>query len=127
MAQTIKLKRSASPDTAPNASQLALGEVAINTYDGLMYIKKSDGTVIRINDRTTADLAEDPSKPYFSTTRARNAVSATGDLAYNATTGVFSYSTPDNLSDFNNDISEVTSTVPTDGSGKPTGYVWYIV
>ena len=32
-----------------------------------------------------------------------------------------------NLTDFTNDISEVTSTVPTSGSGKPAGYVWYIV
>lgn len=31
------------------------------------------------------------------------------------------------LTDFTNDISEVTSTVPTSGTGKPAGYVWYIV
>ncbi len=31
------------------------------------------------------------------------------------------------LTDFTNDISEVTSTVPTSGAGKPAGYVWYIV
>ena len=40
MAQTIKLKRSATPSAAPSTSDLALGEVAINTYDGKMYIKK---------------------------------------------------------------------------------------
>jgi hypothetical protein len=45
MAQTIKLKRSATSGAAPSTSDLALGEVAINTYDGKMYIKKSvDGT-----------------------------------------------------------------------------------
>ena len=44
MAQTIKLKRSASAGDAPTTSQLALGEVAINTYDGKMYIKKNDGS-----------------------------------------------------------------------------------
>ena len=43
MAQTIKLKRSASAGAAPTVSQLELGEVAINTYDGKMYIKKSVG------------------------------------------------------------------------------------
>jgi len=32
-----------------------------------------------------------------------------------------------NLTDFTNDISEVTSTEPTSGTGKPAGYVWYIV
>ena len=41
MAQTIKLKRSATAGGAPTTSQLELGEVAINTYDGKMYIKKS--------------------------------------------------------------------------------------
>ena len=31
------------------------------------------------------------------------------------------------LSVFTNDMWEVTSTTPTSGSGKPSGYVWYIV
>jgi hypothetical protein len=44
MAQTIKLKRSSTSGASPTTSQLALGEVAINTYDGKMYIKKDDGT-----------------------------------------------------------------------------------
>ncbi len=44
MAQTILLKRSATPGKVPNASSLELGEVAINTYDGRMYIKKNNGT-----------------------------------------------------------------------------------
>jgi hypothetical protein len=43
MAQTIKLKRSATQGAAPTTSNLALGEVAINTYDGKMYIKKDVG------------------------------------------------------------------------------------
>ena len=44
MAQTIKLKRSATPSAVPSTSQLDLGEIAINTYDGKLYIKKDDGT-----------------------------------------------------------------------------------
>jgi len=40
MAQTIKLKRSATQSAAPTVSQLALGELAINTYDGKLYLKK---------------------------------------------------------------------------------------
>ena len=43
MAQTIKLKRSATSGGKPSTGSLALGEVAINTYDGKMYIKKSVG------------------------------------------------------------------------------------
>lgn len=45
MPQTIKLKRSSTEGQAPSAGDLALGEVAINTYDGKMYIKKDTGTV----------------------------------------------------------------------------------
>ena len=41
MAQTIKLKRSSTSGRIPTTSDLELGEVAINTYDGKMYIKKS--------------------------------------------------------------------------------------
>lgn len=41
MAQTIKMRRSATPSAVPTTGQLALGEVAINTYDGKLYIKKN--------------------------------------------------------------------------------------
>jgi hypothetical protein len=44
MSQIIKLKRSSTASAEPTTTQLALGEVAINTYDGKMYIKKDDGT-----------------------------------------------------------------------------------
>lgn len=39
---TIKLRRSAVPGRVPTTSQLELGEIAINTYDGKIYIKKYD-------------------------------------------------------------------------------------
>ena len=41
MAQTIKLKRSSMEHSS---TRLELGEVAINTYDGKMFIKKNDGS-----------------------------------------------------------------------------------
>lgn len=41
MAQTIKLRRSATPSAVPTTAQLALGELAINTYDGKLYMKKN--------------------------------------------------------------------------------------
>ena len=44
MADLIVLKRSAVPAKIPTTSDLALGEVAINTYDGKMYMKKDNGT-----------------------------------------------------------------------------------
>ena len=44
MAQTIKLKRSAVSGNTPSTSDLELGEIAINTYDGKVFIKKDDGS-----------------------------------------------------------------------------------
>ena len=41
MATNIVLKRSASADAAPTTSDLELGELALNTYDGKIYMKKS--------------------------------------------------------------------------------------
>jgi hypothetical protein len=43
MANTIKLKRSATPAAVPTTGQLQLGELAINTYDGKIFLKKDDG------------------------------------------------------------------------------------
>jgi hypothetical protein len=43
-ANLIKLKRSATASAVPTTGQLDLGEVAINTYDGKMFIKKDNGT-----------------------------------------------------------------------------------
>lgn len=44
MANKIQVKRSAVPAKVPTTGDLDLGEIAINTYDGKMYIKKDDGT-----------------------------------------------------------------------------------
>jgi len=54
MAQTIKLKRSGTSGAIPTTSQLELGEVAINTYDGKMYIKKNVGGTESIVEVTVA-------------------------------------------------------------------------
>ena len=40
----MKFKRSAVPAKVPSIGDLALGELAINTYDGKLYLKKDDGT-----------------------------------------------------------------------------------
>jgi hypothetical protein len=40
MANTVKMKRSAVPLKVPATTDIALGEIAINTFDGKAYIKK---------------------------------------------------------------------------------------
>ena len=49
MAQTILLKRRTADATAPSASDLTTGEVAVNAYSGKLYIKKTDGTVTEVS------------------------------------------------------------------------------
>jgi hypothetical protein len=44
MAQTIKLKRTAVEGKTPTTSNLDLGELAINTYDGRIFFEKDNGT-----------------------------------------------------------------------------------
>ena len=106
MANQIILKRSATPGKAPTASQLALGEIAINTYDGLIYIKKDDGTpsiaqiggVTSVNTKTGAivltsdDVAQGSTNKYFSNAQARAAISAGTGISYNSSTGAISTS-----------------------------------
>lgn len=44
MANTVKLKRSAVAGKTPTAGDLELGELAVNTYDGKLFLKKDNGT-----------------------------------------------------------------------------------
>ena len=44
MANVIKVKRSAVAGKIPATTDLQLGELAINTFDGKLFIKKNDGT-----------------------------------------------------------------------------------
>ena len=55
---TVRLRRSATQGAVPTTSQLLLGEVAINTYDGKLFIKKDvSGTesVVEIGASVAAD------------------------------------------------------------------------
>ena len=57
MSQTVKLKRSAVPSKVPTTTDLELGELAINTYDGKLYFEKDDGTASIVSVANTSDLA----------------------------------------------------------------------
>ena len=43
MANVVLLKRSAVTGKVPTTAQLQLGELAINTHDGKLYLKTNDG------------------------------------------------------------------------------------
>lgn len=50
MAQTVRLKRSAVAGKVPTTTDLSLGEVGMNTYDGALFMRRDTGTpeIIRI-------------------------------------------------------------------------------
>ena len=59
MANTIKLRRSATPGKLPTTSDIQLGELALNTYDGKLYTKKSMSgveSVIELSGGTLSDI-----------------------------------------------------------------------
>ena len=105
MANQIILKRSSTPSKIPTTAQLELGELAINTHDGKVFIKRDNGTpsVIEVGavqsvngasgavTLTTTNVAEGTNQ-YFTTARARTAVSAGSGISYNSSTGVISAS-----------------------------------
>lgn len=102
MTAIIKLKRSATPNKIPNVSALDLGEIAINTNDGRVFIKKDNGT------QSILDI-----------TKNRGTEAPAITVVSNGATATLNY----NLGDFFDiDASAVTSfiiaqsNVPTDGT-----------
>ena len=61
MAQSIILKRSALPGKVPDTGSLNIGEIAVNTYDGKVFIKRSGNvdsveTIVTTNSVTTGSI-----------------------------------------------------------------------
>jgi hypothetical protein len=89
MAQTIKLKRSATSGAVPTTSALELGEMAINTHDGKAYIKKDDGTesVIEIGKTYSAGTGISLSGNEFSLTDTNAKLNLSGGTLTGGLTG----------------------------------------
>ena len=56
MATVIKLKRSETASSVPTTSDLAVGEVAINTADQKIYVRDSGDSIVEIANASTTDL-----------------------------------------------------------------------
>ena len=92
---TIKLKKNSTSGEAPSASDLAVGEVAVNTADGLLYTKHTDNSIKTIGATVIADNVVDeanlkvsnaPTNGYFLSAQSGNA----GGLTWAATSGISS-------------------------------------
>jgi len=55
MSNTIILKQSSVTNKVPNPSDLVLGELAINTTDGIIYLKDVSNNIITIQKQQTKE------------------------------------------------------------------------
>ena len=74
---TIKVKRSAVAGRVPATTDLELGEIAINTYDGVAYIKKSVSGTDSVVQLGSANLSQNLQNRYqYTATAAQTTFSA---------------------------------------------------
>jgi len=127
MANTVVLKRSAVTGRNPTTGDLALGELALNTYDGNLFFKKDSGTASIVTVATLAGTQTLTNKTLSSavltgTLTAGGGVGTNGQVLVSTGTGVQwstqSVSTLDSLSDV------VISSPASDQVLKYNGSVW---
>ena len=81
------------------------GSLSYNSSTGVInYVTPT--TIASLSNHSTSNLAEGTNL-YYTNTRARTAISVSGDLSYNSVTGVISYSTP---AGFSGDYNDLTNT-----------------
>jgi hypothetical protein len=108
MANTVVLKRSAVQGKTPTTGDLALGELALNTYDGNLFFKKDDGSASILSVATLSGAQTLTNKTLSSavltgTLSVGGAVGTSGQFLVSTGTGVqwqtSTSSTLDGLSD----------------------------
>jgi hypothetical protein len=139
MATVVQLKRSETTGVIPTASDIAVGELAVNLADGALYTKRTDGAIIEIGvseqvpvffadevdlgDLTSAGETYDmggldggsPGGGIELTALSVTDSGGDGSLSYNNTTGVFTYTGP-SASDIRAHFSAGTGISITDGA-----------
>lgn len=93
MATVLQFKRSVIEGAVPSSSALADGELAINTVDGKVFLKKSDDTVVPVSDwvrtiYTASTTGANQVVDTFSVTKVRSAkyiIQATRGSQYHMT------------------------------------------
>ena len=99
----------------------ASGDISYNSTTGVISFSQSGAPVTSVNGLTgavvldTGNFTEDGNL-FFTNTRARSAISVSGDLAYNSSTGVISYTTPTERTD--GEVRGLISVTDTGGHGS---------
>ena len=83
MAQTIQLKRSSVAGNIPGTSDLALGEIAINTADGAVYIKKGNDDIVAVADNDILHINTSNSRVGIGTTSPAQKLHVGGTVEVN--------------------------------------------
>ena len=117
MAQNIRLKRSAVPGRVPDVNQVELGELALNTFDGKLYLKKDNGTesIVDVGFSASYALSASFASTASSVNKLNQNVSISGSLTVTGSTnfaGTLSTNT---------DILIFTGSLLTSGSIISTG------
>lgn len=91
---TVQLKRSAVASKIPTTSDVALGELALNTYDGRLFFKKDPGTASIVTVATTDDTQTLTNKTLSSsvisgTLTANGSVGTAGQVLTSNASGVY--------------------------------------
>ena len=105
------------PDSSPyidtGHASFSLADFQANTIYS-SFVGNVTGTVSSLSNHSTTNLAEGTNL-YYTDTRARNAISVSGDLSYNSSTGILSVTTY-NTTNFNADFASKSTTDLAEGT-----------
>ena len=105
MAVKIELKRSAVPGKIPTVGQLDLGELAINTYDGTVYLKQDNGVQSIIQLATTAGSGSVIASASYATYAASSSLPLLGIVTASANASTITFTKGDQTT-FNVTVSQ---------------------
>ena len=91
--------------SAARAAISVSGSLSYNPSTGVISYT-TPTTIASLSNHTTTNLAEGTNL-YFTNARARSAISASGDLSYNSTSGVISYTIPTTIASLSNHTTDV--------------------
>lgn len=113
MSTVLQHKRSSTSGLAPTTSQLAFGELAINSHDGTLFLKKDSGAgevIVTLRDVTEDNLAIDTTGFLNSSSSILSDVLSDFDQAIDDAAGQIFLSSIDDLADV-----DTTTSAPTTG------------
>lgn len=135
MSQTIILKRSAVSGKVPTTSSLSIGELAINTYDGKIFLNQSSSTQQAIQEVIITNTTNTGSINLIGNQNITGSVGVSGNLTVLGTinaqqfnigiisSSVIYQSGSTKFGDTYDDIMQVTGSLQVSGSQRVTGSV----